>query len=172
MSFSLKDKALHFSTADLNTLNKGLHPAALSPSTHSGNRDGEMKQPRGRVKPELAPAWAGLACHLLYSSCSPPSPCIPVRLTLAVSTAFGRVCWAGAGSPFPRDRYLLSRSSPGTIFAGARLRCAAGGPSGAGARASGGSRSHTLLLGMIGGGERSSDPRQDAPCPRGLQMTV
>lgn len=40
---SLKEKALHFSTADLNTLNKGLHPAAHIPSTHRGNRDEEAK---------------------------------------------------------------------------------------------------------------------------------
>lgn len=76
MSFSLKEKALHFSTADVNTLNKGLHPATLSPSTR-GNGDGEVKGARGRAKPELAPAWAGLACQQLLSSLPSSPPCIP-----------------------------------------------------------------------------------------------
>lgn len=77
MSFSLKQKALHFSTADLNTLNKGLHPTTPSPSTHGGNRDGEVKRAGGRAKPELAPAWAGLAWRLLHSSLPSSSPRIP-----------------------------------------------------------------------------------------------
>lgn len=77
MSFSLKQKALHFSTADLNTLNKGLHPATPSPSTHRGNGDGEAKRAGGRAKPELAPARAGLACRLLHSSLPSSSLCIP-----------------------------------------------------------------------------------------------
>lgn len=75
----------------------------------------------------------------------------------------GRPWWAGAGSPFPKDRYLMPWSCPATIFPDA-----AGGPSGAGARVSGGSRSHTLPLGKTGGGKKHSDPWQDAPCPRGL----
>lgn len=102
---------------------------------------------------------------------SPSLPLLPAsQQTLAGSAGFGRAQCAGAGSPFHGDGYLMPWSSSATIFPGARLQCAAGGPSRAGARASGGSRSHTLHLGKTGGGERHSDPPKNAPCPKGLHM--
>lgn len=53
--FSSKEKPLHFSTAELSTLNKGLHPGTPTPLTHGGggNGDGEAKGARGRVTTEL-----------------------------------------------------------------------------------------------------------------------
>lgn len=59
-------------------------------------------------------------------------------------------------------------SSPTTIVPGARLLCAAGGPSVAGAGASGDSRTHTPQLGERSSGERHLDPGWDAPSPRAL----
>lgn len=162
MSFSLKQKALHFSTADLNTLNKGLHPA------HMAEREtGKQNEP----EPELNPNWllAGLGLPAACFTPPPPSspPCLPADP--------GGLCWVWQGLvgrgrfPFPGDRYLMPWSSPDTIFPGTRLRRDAG-PSAAGAQVSGGSRSHTLRLGKTGGEERRSDPLQDAPCLRGLHL--
>lgn len=129
---------------------------------------GKRKEPEA----ELNPSWLLPGLGLPASSFSPPSlPLLPASRQTPVSSAgFSRARWAEAGSPFPRDGYLMPWSSPTTIFPGGRLRRAAGGPSGAGARMSGGSRTHTLHLGKTGGGERRLDPRQNAPCPRGLHM--
>lgn len=168
MSFSLTGKALHFSTADLSTLNERLHAATLSPFTHGGNGHGEANSARGRAKPKLALAWAGLAAGGFTALSLPLLPAS--QQTPVGSTGFCRAQWAGAGLSYPMNRYLMPWSSPATIFPGALLWGAAGGPSGAGAQVSGGSRSDTLHLGKTGGEERCLDPQQDASHPRGLHM--
>lgn len=92
MSFSLKQKALHFSTADLNTLNKGLHPA------HMAEREiGKQNEP----EPELNPNWLLAGLGLPAACFTPPSPpLLPAsRQTRMGSAGFGRAWRAGAGSP-------------------------------------------------------------------------
>lgn len=152
--FSSKEKPLHFSTAELSTLNKGLHPGTPTPLTHGGGETetGKQKEPEAELQQSCL-GWAALASHVPPFLCS-PHPGSPCRLCRLVSPPWGQ--------------YLMPWSSLATMVPGARRRRAAGGPSGAGAGASGGSRTHTLRLGKRGDKGRRSAPRRDAPGPRGL----
>lgn len=159
MGFSLKEKPLHFSTADVSALNKGLHPGTQEllppPPTlplHGETEAGKRKEPEAELKQSACccQGWAVPPSHV------PPFPSTP------------QPSRPSAWCFLPGDRYLMPWSSPTTIVPGARLCCAAGCPSVAGAGASGGSRTHTPQLGKRGGGERRSDPWWDAPSPRAL----
>lgn len=90
MSFSLKQKALHFSTADLNTLNKGLHPA------HMAEREiGKQNEP----EPELNPNWLLAGLGLPAACFTPPSP--------PLLPAPGRPGWALLGLAGPGGQGLV-----------------------------------------------------------------
>lgn len=80
MGFSLKEKPLHFSTADVSALNKGLHPGTQellpppNPALAWGNGGWEAKGARGRAETECL-LLPGLGCA------SFPRPSLPLHPT-------------------------------------------------------------------------------------------